>query len=79
MSQSKMFITIKKANILRLCHKCNFAGRRAKEMKPCNYHSYGKSMNYRNVPSGMCALRPEDIKRMLSDYGSDREDRLSVK
>lgn len=74
-----MWITIKAAGNLRLCRKCNFAGRRAKEIKPCNYHSYGKSMNYRNVPAGMCALGSEDIKRMQRDYGFDREGRLSVK
>jgi len=73
-----MLITISDANNLRLCVKCNFAGRKNKEQKPCNYHAH-PSLNYRNIPSGMCALRLEDRDRMFSDYGKDRKGRLEIK
>lgn len=73
------WITIQEAENLRLCRKCNFAGRLKKQIKPCDYHRHGESMNFRNVPSGMCALRTDDIKRMQNDYGCDRHGKLSLK
>lgn len=71
-------ITIEKADGLRLCVKCGFAGRLKKQEKPCNYHTY-PSLNYRNIPAGMCALRPDDRCRMFKDYGKDRRGRLAIK
>ena len=71
-------IFIKNAEALRLCKKCNFAGRLKKQEKPCNYHAY-PSLNYRNIPDGMCALRLVDRDRMFRDYGKDRKGRLEVK
>jgi len=50
------WITIPRAEGLRFCAHCNFSGRRLKESKPCNYHAH-KTMNYRDVPDGMCALQ----------------------
>lgn len=73
-----MLIFIKEAHKIKLCIKCNFAGRKKKEKKPCNYHSH-PSLNYRNIPDGMCALRIEDRDRMFGDYGIDRHGRLAVK
>lgn len=73
-----MLIFIAEANKLRLCVKCNFVGRRKKEQKPCNYHTW-PSLNYRNIQAGMCALRLEDRERMFNDYGKDRNGRLAVK
>ncbi len=70
-----MLIFIAEANKLKLCTKCNFAGRRKKEAKPCNYHTY-PSLNYRNIPAGMCALRQDDRDRMFLDYGKDRQGKL---
>lgn len=63
-----MWIKIIEAKRRRLCPCCNFAGRLKKEKKPCNYHQ-GESMNFRNVPLCMCALRPHDINRIEKDYG----------
>lgn len=71
-------IFISQAKELRLCAKCNFAGRKAKEAKPCNYHSH-PSLNYRNIPAGMCALRLDDRDRMFGDYGKDRSGKLVIK
>jgi len=70
------WISIEKADGLRLCKKCNFAGRFEKQSKPCDYHRHGESLNFRGVPSGMCALRPEDRDRVVSDYGIDTERKI---
>ena len=71
-------ISINEAEALMLCKKCNFAGRKKREKKPCNYHMH-PSLNYRNIPSGMCALRLEDRDRMFDDYGKDRSGKLVIK
>lgn len=62
------WIKITQASAQRYCPACNFAGRLAQEKKPCNYHTH-PSMDWRNVPDGMCALRIEDRQRIEQDYG----------
>ena len=69
--------TITQAENQKYCQACNFAGRLKYEQKPCNYHSH-PSMNYRNAPCGMCALRPEDRKRMECDYGVLNNGKIKV-
>lgn len=73
-----MLIFIKKAYELKLCIKCNFAGRKKNQVKPCDYHTH-PSLDYRDIPDGMCALRANDRDRMFKDYGKDRQGRLVVK
>jgi len=57
-------MTIEEASAAGLCQICNFAGRRRRERKPCDYH---RVLNYLGVPDGMCALRDEDIARKRRD------------
>lgn len=57
-------MTIEAASAEGLCRICNFAGRRQKEHKPCDYH---RVLNYLGVPAGMCALMDEDIARKRRD------------
>ena len=57
-------LTIAEASASGLCRLCNFAGRRRREHKPCDYH---RVINYRNVPDGRCALMEEDIERKRLD------------
>lgn len=72
------WIEITKDEALRYCPSCNFAGRLANELKPCNYPSH-PSMNYRGVSDGMCALRPEDRLRMEQDYGVLKNGKIKSK
>lgn len=71
-------ISINDAYKLNLCKRCNFAGRKKRQEKPCDYHTH-PSLNYRKIPPGMCALISEDRDRMFSDYGKDRGGRLMTK
>lgn len=60
-------LTIPQAEQMNLCQTCGFAGRLAKEDKPCNYHRH-PSLNYLHVPKGRCALTQEDITRREFEY-----------
>lgn len=37
------------------------------------------SLNYRNIPPGMCGLTEQDQKRMREDYGTDRHGGINKK
>ena len=57
-------MTIEAAAAAGLCRLCNFAGRRRREHKPCDFH---RVLNFLEVPAGMCALTEEDIARKRQD------------
>jgi len=61
---SKFTLTIEQASAAGFCRLCNFAGRRRRENKPCDFH---RVLNFLKVPSGMCALTEEDIARKRHD------------
>jgi len=63
---SKFPLTIEQASAAGLCRLCNFAGRRRRENKPCDFH---RMLNYLKVPDGMCALTEADIARKKRDMG----------
>ncbi|HKL81765.1 MAG TPA: hypothetical protein VJ879_04550, partial [Desulfobacter sp.] len=63
---SKFTLTIEQASEAGLCRLCNFAGRRRRENKPCDFH---RMLNYLKVPDGMCALTEADIARKKRDMG----------
>ena len=63
---SKFPLTIKQASAAGLCRLCNFAGRRRREDKPCDFH---RMLNYLEVPKSRCALKESDIARKKRDMG----------
>ena len=69
------YITIEEAAATGYCPTCNFAGRKEKELKSCNYHSH-PSLNYLKIPEGKCALKPFERDRRRKEYRTDKNGRI---